>query len=37
MTIKIMGKTEVWKIIKVYDFTSERKMMSIVVENQDTG
>ena len=28
---------ETYKIIKVNDFTSERKMMSVVVENIATG
>ena len=37
LTIKTNGDMETYKIIKVNDFTSERKMMSVVVENIATG
>ena len=37
ITIEVMGATEVYNVIKVYEFSSERKMMSVVVENQATG
>ena len=30
--IQIDGKVEEYKIMKVYDFTSDRKMMSVVVK-----
>ena len=31
--IQIDGKVEEYKIIKVFEFTSDRKMMSVVVKN----
>ena len=33
-TIEVMGATEVYNIVKVYEFSSERKMMSVVVESR---
>jgi magnesium-transporting ATPase (P-type) len=33
ITISIGDKIEVYKIIKIYEFTSDRKMMSITVES----
>ena len=36
ITIEILGATEVYQIVKVNEFTSERKMMSIVVRNTET-
>ena len=37
MTIEIMGVTETHDIVKVNEFTSERKMMSVVAKDRDTG
>ena len=34
MTIEVMGMTEKYDIVKVVEFTSERKMMSVVVRDQ---
>jgi len=34
LTIKVMGKIEIYKNIKFYEFTSERKMMTRVVQNE---
>ena len=36
-TIKVLGKQEVYKTIKFYDFTSARKMMTRIVQNTETG
>jgi magnesium-transporting ATPase (P-type) len=33
LTIKVKGVLEVYKNIKFYDFTSERKMMTRIVQN----
>lgn len=37
LKIKVRGKIETYKNIKFYDFTSERKMMTRVVQNEETG
>jgi phospholipid-transporting ATPase len=36
VTIRIQGREEVWKTIKVYEFTSERKMMTVIMQNTQT-
>jgi magnesium-transporting ATPase (P-type) len=33
LTLKVKGQIEVYKNIKFYDFTSERKMMTRIVQN----
>ena len=33
ITIEVMGATETYDIIKVFEFTSERKMMTIIVRD----
>lgn len=35
--IKVMGKVEKYRNIKFYDFTSERKMMTRIVQSEETG
>ena len=35
--IKVLGKIESYKTIKFYDFTSARKMMTRIVQNEETG
>lgn len=35
--IEIRGKREVWKNLKYYEFSSDTKMMSRVVQNKETG
>lgn len=37
LTIKVLGKTEIYKNIKFFDFTSDRKMMTRIVKNLETG
>ena len=37
ITIDILGEREVYDVIKVFEFTSERKMMSIIMKNRETG
>ena len=37
ITIDILGEREVYDVIKVFEFTSERKMMSVIMKNRDTG
>ena len=37
MTIEVQGVLEVYDIIKVHEFTSDRKMMSIIVKERATG
>jgi magnesium-transporting ATPase (P-type) len=37
LTIEVGGKREVWRSIKFYEFTSDRKLMSRVVKNIETG
>ena len=32
-----MGDTEVYDIVKVFEFTSERKMMSIVMRHRESN
>lgn len=34
MTIEVLGETETYDVVKVFEFSSERKMMSVVVKNQ---
>jgi phospholipid-translocating ATPase len=36
LTIEVRGKREVWKSLKYYEFTSDRKLMSRVVKNVET-
>lgn len=35
--IRVQGKLETYKTIKFYDFTSSRKMMTRIVQNEQTG
>ena len=35
ITVEILGRVERYRVLKLYEFTSERKMMSIVVCNMD--
>jgi magnesium-transporting ATPase (P-type) len=37
LTIKVKGKLEVYRNLKFYDFTSDRKMMTRVVQNIETN
>ena len=37
ITIKIQGQVEQYRIIKIYEFSSDRKMMSITVKEEKTG
>lgn len=37
VTIEIMGEIETYDVMKVIEFTSDRKMMSVVMKNCDTG
>lgn len=37
ITLKVLGKTEVWANVKFYDFDTDRKMMTRVVRNKETG
>jgi len=37
ITISVNGAIEVYRIIKVIEFTSDRKRMSVIVENCETG
>ena len=37
ITIDVLGEREVYDTIKVYEFTSERKMMSVIMRNRETG
>ena len=37
MTVEIMGQIEVYDIVKVNEFSSDRKMMSVVVRDRSTG
>lgn len=37
ITINVVGKEERYKVIRVVEFTSDRKRMSVVVKNEDTG
>lgn len=34
MTIEVLGQTETYNIEKVFEFSSERKMMSVVARNK---
>ena len=34
MTIEIQGVLEVYDVLKVHEFTSDRKMMSIIVKER---
>lgn len=33
MTIEVLGETEKYDVVKVFEFSSERKMMSVIVKN----
>ena len=35
--INVLGETETYDYMRVLDFTSERKMMSVVMKNRETG
>ena len=35
ITIEVQGRQEIYKILKIYEFTSARKMMSVTVEGPD--
>lgn len=37
MTIEVCGRREKWKQLKCFEFSSERKMMSRIVQNAETG
>jgi magnesium-transporting ATPase (P-type) len=37
MTIDVCGKVEMWRLLKYFQFTSERKLMSRVLQNSETG
>jgi magnesium-transporting ATPase (P-type) len=37
LTIEVGAKREVWKSLKYYEFTSDRKLMTRVVKNVETG
>ena len=37
LKIRVQGKIETYKNIKFYEFTSERKMMTRIVQNEETG
>ena len=37
MTIKLEDNTEKYQILKVIEFDSDRKMMTLVVKNEQTG
>lgn len=37
MTIEVMGESETHDIIKLNEFSSERKMMSVVAKNRENG
>ena len=37
LRIKVGSKTEVYKSLKVFEFTSDRRMMTRVVKNVETG
>lgn len=37
LTIEIKGKKEIWRNLKYYEFTSDRKLMSRVVQNIETN
>ncbi len=37
MKIEISGQSEVWLDLKYFEFNSERKLMTRVVQNKDTG
>lgn len=34
--IEIMGKKEKYNVLKVIEFSSDRKMMSVILQNDDT-
>jgi magnesium-transporting ATPase (P-type) len=36
LRIKVKGKIEVYKNLKFFDFTSDRKMMTRIVQNAET-
>jgi magnesium-transporting ATPase (P-type) len=35
--IEVFGRIEVWRNLKMFEFSSERKMMSRLMENVETG
>jgi magnesium-transporting ATPase (P-type) len=37
LTIDVKGKKEIWRNLKYYEFTSDRKLMSRVVQNIETN
>ena len=37
ITIEILGKEERYQIIRVLEFTSDRKRMSVIVKNLESG
>ena len=37
VTVQILGELERYQYVKVFEFSSERKMMSVVVKNTQTG
>lgn len=37
ITIEVLGKEERYKIIRVIEFSSDRKRMSVVVKNLENG
>ena len=37
ITIEVKGVTETYEVLKVVEFTSDRKRMSVVVKRQNDG
>ena len=37
ITVEILGETEIYELLKTFEFSSERKMMSVVMKRRDTG
>jgi len=37
LKIEIRGKKEIWRNLKFFEFTSDRKLMSRVLQNTQTG
>lgn len=37
ITINVLGTEEQYKVIRVIEFTSDRKRMSVIVKNLETG
>ena len=37
ITVEVLGELERYSYVKMYEFSSERKMMSVVVKNAQTG